>query len=126
MTTYGKEGACSLEQKSALSVESREEEKKYRIRPEYLLREIAGEYAIVPVDSGGVLSNAVMVPNETAAAIWKIFQEPHTVSEAVHIVREEYEVSEETAGAAVRKFIKESEVYGIIKEEDNKNEENMG
>ena len=113
-----------LEQTTVPSAESGEKEKRYRISPGYLLREIAGEYAIVPVDSDGVFSNAVMAPNETAAAIWKIFREPHTVSEAVHMIREEYEVPGETAGAAIRKFIEESSEYGIIKEDDG-NEENM-
>lgn len=37
-------------------------EKKYRVSADYLLREIAGEYAIIPVGAACQISNAVMVP----------------------------------------------------------------
>ena len=43
-------------------------EKKYRVSADYLLREIAGEYAIIPVGAASQISNAVMVPNDTAVA----------------------------------------------------------
>ena len=36
-------------------------EKKYRVSADYLLREIAGEYAIIPVGAASQISNAVMV-----------------------------------------------------------------
>ena len=35
-------------------------EKKYRVSADYLLREIAGEYAIIPVGAACQISNAVM------------------------------------------------------------------
>lgn len=41
-------------------------ETKYRVSADYLLREIAGEYAIIPVGAAYQISNAVMVPNDTA------------------------------------------------------------
>ena len=34
-------------------------EKKYRVSADYLLREIAGEYAIIPVGAACQISNAV-------------------------------------------------------------------
>ena len=39
-------------------------EKKYHVNSDYLLREIAGEYAIIPVGTACQISNAVMVPND--------------------------------------------------------------
>ena len=49
--------------------------KKYRISPGYVLREIAGEYAIVPVGAGNEspMENTVMVPNDSAVFLWKNF-----------------------------------------------------
>lgn len=35
-------------------------EKKYHVNSDYLLREIAGEYAIIPVGTACQISNAVM------------------------------------------------------------------
>lgn len=48
-------------------------EKKYRVSADYLLREIAGEYAIIPVGAASQISNAVMVPNDTAVFLWNTF-----------------------------------------------------
>lgn len=48
-------------------------ETKYRVSADYLLREIAGEYAIIPVGAACQISNAVMVPNDTAVFLWNAF-----------------------------------------------------
>jgi len=71
-------------------------EKKYRVNSDYLLREIAGEYAIIPVGTACQISNAVMVPNDTAAFLWNAFQQPRTISEVVAQALEEYEATEDT------------------------------
>ena len=68
-------------------------EKKYRVNSDYLLREIAGEYAIIPVGTACQISNAVMVPNDTAAFLWNAFQQPRTISEVVAQALEEYEAA---------------------------------
>ena len=70
-------------------------EKKYRVSADYLLREIAGEYAIIPVGAACQISNAVMVPNDTAVFLWNAFLQPHTISEVVAQAAEEYEAPEE-------------------------------
>ena len=54
-------------------------EKKYHVNSDYLLREIAGEYAIIPVGTACQISNAVMVPNDTAAFLWNAFQQPRNL-----------------------------------------------
>lgn len=93
-------------------------QKKYRIRPEYILREIAGEYAIIPVDTDSPMENAVMAPNETAVFIWKCFEEPSTLGEVVARGMQEYDVAEEKLRNAVGRFVKESLEYKILEEEE--------
>ena len=93
-------------------------EKKYCIKPGYILREIAGEYVIVPVDEECMISNAVMVPNDTAVFLWKAFQNPHTKEDAVRKGMEEYDVEEETIRSAVYRFLKDTLKYKIIEEVD--------
>ena len=95
-----------------------EKKKKYRIRPEYILREIAGEYAIIPVDTDSPMENAVMAPNETAVFIWKCFEEPSTLEEVVARGMQEYDVAEEKLRNAVGRFVKESLEYKILEEEE--------
>lgn len=94
----------------------KKEQKKYRIRPGYILREIAGEYAIVPVDSDSIFSNAVMAPNETAIFLWKAFEEPKTIEDIVRIGIDRYDATEKIIRNSTERFIEESLKYEILEE----------
>lgn len=85
-----------------------EEKKRYRVKPGFVLREIAGEYAIVPVGGDNPLANAMMIPNDTAAFLWRVFQQPGTIEDAVRKGMEEYDVSREILRSAAERFIAES------------------
>lgn len=91
-------------------------EKRYQIKSSYILREIAGEYAIVPVDEESVISNAVMLPNETAVFLWKAFQEPCTMDEVVKKALCEYDAEEEIIQNAVARFMRETLTYKMMME----------
>lgn len=94
--------------------------KRYRISPGYLLREIAGEYAIVPVAAGAdsPLENTVMAPNDTAVFLWKSFEQPSTIEDVVARGLLEYQVEENRLRSAVEKFVAESMAYRILEEVD--------
>ena len=94
-----------------------EENKKYRIKSGYVLREIAGECVIVPVDTESTITNAVMVPNDTAVFMWKAFERPCTLEDVVKKGMQEYEVTEETIRDSAERFIKESLKYQILEED---------
>lgn len=91
-------------------------EKKYCIKPGYILREIAGEYVIVPVDEECMISNAVMSPNDSAVFLWKVFQTPHTKEDAVRKGMQEYDVEEEVIRKSTDRFVEESLKYRILEE----------
>lgn len=96
------------------------EKKKYRIKSGYILREIAGEYAIVPAgaESESPLENTVMAPNGSAVFIWKSFEQPSTLEDVVIQGMLEYEVEEETIRRSIKRFIKEMLEYKILEEVD--------
>lgn len=94
----------------------REEKKKYIIKRGFVLREIAGEYAIVPVDAESVISNAVMAPNETAVFLWKAFERPSTIEDVVKQAMVKYDVSPEVIRNSIERFINETQKYGILGE----------
>ena len=85
-------------------------------RADYLLREIAGEYAIIPVGAACQISNAVMVPNDTAVFLWNTFQQPHTISEVVAQAAEEYEAPEEKIQDSVLNFVHDTLKYQLLEE----------
>lgn len=93
-------------------------QKRYRIKPEFILREIAGEYVIVPTGDDSPISHAVLAPNDTAAFLWKAFEEPSTIDEVVSKSMLEYDVIEETIRNSIERFVKESLEYNILEEVD--------
>ena len=94
------------------------EKKRYRISPEFILREIAGEYAIVPLGAEGVFTNTMMAPNDTAAFLWKAFEQPRTIDDVVRIGMQRYEVTEDVIRKSTENFIGELMEYKILEEED--------
>ena len=96
--------------------EDMSENRRYRIRPGFILREIAGEYAIIPVDAEGVLANAMLSPNETAVFLWKAFEHPATIDEVTEKAMAEYEGEAEEIRRAVVSFVADSLRYKMIEE----------
>ena len=94
------------------------EKKKYRIKPGYILREIAGEYAIVPAgaESDSPLENTVMAPNGSAVFIWKHFEEPSTLEDVVVQGMLEYDVTEDRMRRSVENFVTDALNYKILEE----------
>lgn len=92
------------------------EKKKYRIKPGFILREIAGEYTIIPVDDESLIGNAMMAPNHSAVFLWKAFEQPSTIQDVVVQGMQEYDVTEETIRNSTEHFVKESLEYKILEE----------
>lgn len=70
-------------------------EKRYQISEDFVLRQIGGEYAIIPIGEVSSISNAVMSPNDSAVFLWKQFMEPNSEEKVAAKVLEEYEAPAE-------------------------------
>ena len=93
-----------------------EEKRKYQISSDFILREIAGEYTIVPTDGENPFTNSMMIPNDSAAFLWKSFESPGTTEDVVKRGMQEYEVAEEVIRNSVRCFVRDSLKYEILEE----------
>lgn len=93
-----------------------QEKKKYRINPEFILREIAGEYTIIPIGGDNVFSNAVMAPNGTAVFLWEAFQKPSTIQDVVVEAMQKYDVTEEQIYKSISNFVKQSLEFKVLEE----------
>ena len=82
--------------------------KRYRIHPDFALREIAGEYAIVPLGETQFFTNAMMTPNRTAAFLWQAFSEPSTEEDVVMRALERFDGAEADIRRDVEMFIKDT------------------
>ena len=87
---------------------------KFRVNPDYVLRDVCGEYAIIPVGEECLIANAVMTPNESAAFIWKAFMEPNTVENVVAQCVEAYDAPAETLEHAVDSFVRDCLRYRML------------
>ena len=76
-----------------------------KIEKEYILREIAGDYIIVPVGAAALEFNGMITVNETGAFLWEKLREGTTREELLHARLEEYEVSEKEAEADIQEFL---------------------
>lgn len=99
----------------------RRAKKLYQINPNFLLRKIADEYAIIPVNEEAFAGNAIMTPNRTAAFLWQKFERPSTEEDVVLQALQQFDGSEEEIRAAVRRFIMDSLNEQVLKEV-NKND----
>lgn len=76
-----------------------------KIEKEFVLREIAGDYVIIPIGKTVLEFNGMATINEVGVFLWKLLQEETTEDELVEKLLEEYEVDEATAGKDVAEFI---------------------
>lgn len=76
-----------------------------KIEKEYILREIADDYIIVPVGKAAMEFNGMITVNETGAFLWKILTKGSTKEELLHAMLEEYEVSAKEAEADIDEFL---------------------
>lgn len=68
-----------------------------KIVKEFILRDIAGEYVLVPTGETTQEFNGFITITDTAKFIWENIEKVDSFKELVDLILEEYEVDEETA-----------------------------
>ena len=85
-----------------------------KISKEFILREIAGEYILVPVGKTALTFNGLVTVNEVGALLWGMLEKGSDVSTIVNGILDEYDVDEQTATADVLEFISYLKSNNII------------
>ena len=67
-----------------------------KIVKEFILRDIAGEYVLVPTGETTQEFNGFITITDTAKFIWENIEKVDSFKELVDLILEEYEVDEET------------------------------
>ena len=75
------------------------------IASNFLLKELDGQYLMIPVGKIDADFNEVITVNEIGVFLWEELQEERTEEELVQRILEEYEVEEDVAREDVRDFI---------------------
>ena len=85
-----------------------------KINKEYVLREIAGDYIIIPVGKTVLEFNGLITVNEVGVFLWKMLQEEVTMDDLVKAVLSEYEVDEAVARADIQEFLDKLTEAGVL------------
>ena len=85
-----------------------------KVDKEFVLREIAGDYVIIPIGRTVLSFNGLITVNEIGAFLWNLLQEDVTKEELVAKVLDEYEVDEETAREDIQEFLDTLVIGGIL------------
>ena len=76
-----------------------------RIKKKFVLREIAGEYVLVPVGEAARELNGIVTVTELGAFLWNLLQEEQTEQTLLNAVLDAYAVEEERARQDIRGFL---------------------
>lgn len=91
-----------------------------QVKKEFILREIAGDYIIIPTGQTVLEFNGLITVNEVGVSIWKMLQKEVTLEEIVKGILDEYEVDEEIAREDIQEFLKVLVDGGIlVNDEEN-------
>lgn len=77
-----------------------------KIKPGFMLREVAGKKIVVPVGKASIEFNGMIHLNETGAFLWERLQTGATKESLLSDILAEYDVDEETAKAGIDSFLK--------------------
>ena len=86
-----------------------------KISENYILREIAGEYIVVPTGSAAMDFKGLITLNDTGVFLWKLLQEDDQTEEGLlDALCEEYEAVREEAKADIEEFLQRIRSEGML------------
>ncbi len=85
-----------------------------KIEKEFVLREIAGDYIIIPTGKTVLQFNGLITVNEVGVSLWKMLQEEVTLEDLVKGILDEYDVDETVAREDIQEFLDKLDKGGIL------------
>ena len=85
-----------------------------RITKEFVLREIAGDYIIIPTGKTVFDFNGLITLNEVGVSLWKMLQNEVTFDELLQGILDEYDVEPAAAREDIQEFLDQLVNGGIM------------
>lgn len=85
-----------------------------QIKKEFVLREIAGDYVLVPIGKTASEFKGLFPLSESGALIWEMLSSAENDEEIINKILNEYEVDRETVTADVKVFLEKLRNFSII------------
>ena len=90
-----------------------------KISENYIMREIAGEYIVVPTGRAAMDFKCLISLNDVGAFLWKLMQESGQTEESLlDAVCEEYEADRKEAEQDIREFLQKIRSEGMLSEQE--------
>ena len=90
-----------------------------KIYREFVLREIAGDYVIIPTGKTVLEFNGLITVNEVGVSLWNMLQNEITFDELVQGILDEYDVEESVAREDIQEFLDKLVDGGILTKDGN-------
>ncbi len=87
-----------------------------KIKDGFLLREVAGNYIVVPVGAASVDFNGMITLNEVGAFLWERLNEGATTGQLCDAVIETYDISREQANKDILDFMNRLSEADLLEE----------
>jgi len=84
-----------------------------KIKDGFMLREIAGQWVVVPLGSRVVEFNSIMTLTESGAVLWKLMEKGSGEDEMIKALLAEYDAEESVVREDVHAFVESMEDKGI-------------
>ena len=85
-----------------------------KLKKEFILREIAGEYILVPTGETTLNFNGLIKVNELGAFIWNNIEKVNSEEDILKLILDEYEVEENIAREDLNEFLNKLKAAEII------------
>lgn len=79
--------------------------KKYQASKDFIHKKIAGSDVLISIGANVADFNGYIQINESAVALWDALQEPCDVTDLERVLKDKYDVSNETAAEDVAEFM---------------------
>lgn len=81
---------------------------------EIVMREIAGETVLIPVESAALRLHGMISLSESGALLWKMLENECSFEQLVQAILKEYDIDHETAVEDVKSFVSQMKRLEII------------
>lgn len=85
-----------------------------RVKAEFAVRKIAGDYILIPMGEMALSFSGFITTNEVGVFIWECLQKEISEEELLEKVLAEFEITEEIATADIRAFLEHAKSLGLM------------
>ena len=85
-----------------------------KIKGEYVLREIAGDYILIPVGETALEMNGIITMDPVGVTIWKCLEQEMSEEETLREILDNYEVEENVAKTDLVEFLEKLKEADLV------------